>query len=246
MKLCPAVFAFSAMLLHAEAQTVPRIVVEELRHRETALRAFQQFRIQFEPEEAKKYEWSDPKKFADWHGDFRVHELRKTGEPVRYAITWSGFGQEDAWHDTEAAPALDETIRELPFERQIVESWFFSADGQSLQAAPGNHMDSLLGDFYGTGEMEAIERVREGPDAIKLITDVPVPNVGVVEYLTIHTLERDAKPSFVLLYNAHSEEAAAANTWGFRLRDVDGDGRAEIELGPVLVPRGIEPKVVFH
>ncbi len=123
----------------------------------------------------------------------------------------------------------------------------FSKEGRLLPEKTGIVGGAQISDLDGDGEPEIIERV--------VLTEETIPGLELAasgkqaiesEFLRVRPLDTNAQASFAVLYNTHSREHSAANAWGFQLRDTDGDGLYEIELGPAMAPAGVEPKVSFR
>ncbi|RYD66852.1 MAG: hypothetical protein EOP84_30930, partial [Verrucomicrobiaceae bacterium] len=235
--------------LSAHAQDRARLSVTELLQPENRLRTFQEFRLRADPEEAKQYGWADLGEFVNWHGDITVSELRsREGEGVpRYLLTWNnGLGSTEGWRKVDSTSTSSAPATTVLLPRDGLRYQIFSADGLPLLEEEGYISAGQIADLNGDGEPEVIERV-----ASSILGGVPglTPNDSgrsESEYLRVRPLDIRAKATFAIVYNTHPAEHALGNTWGFQLRDTDGDGLYDIELGPLLAPVGLEPRVAFR
>lgn len=92
----------------------------------------------------------------------------------------------------------------------------FTAAGQSIDPFAGNNvLDGTLADINSDGRVERVETICYGIDGI-----------DTAEVLHVWAVEAKARPIFSVLINWGAKE------WGYRLRDQDGDGFSEIEIGP--------------
>lgn len=115
----------------------------------------------------------------------------------------------------------------MPIEKPGIEA--FASDGKRIHPFGGNNvLDGVLRDINGDGIVERVEVTRYGVDGIE--------NVDVLEIVAV---KRDAELLLTVLLNWGESD------WSHRLKDTDGDGIAELELGP-LTDEGLKARVVFR
>jgi hypothetical protein len=231
-----------------------RISIPDLLNPETRLRAFQKFRSAMNPQESESGRWSNIQEFSKWHRDLHVSELKSGAEKPRYLVTWRHHLM-DGWNDVEGifkVPAPDSSVL-LP--QDFLQYWIFQADGSPTTKEDGAVFLGNIADMNGDGTPEILESIPSS-------TVPDIPGLGPVgtdpkasqrngdplsyEYLQVRPPEYNSTPQFAVLYNSHPSSREAGNTWGWHISDADRDGQREIQLGPVLAPAGIEPKVTLR
>lgn len=93
----------------------------------------------------------------------------------------------------------------------------------------------------------AIFEYRSSHSAVVL--DVPTWVSDGVTALVVHVvpLARQQRPLLSVIVGPPSEGMCKGPSWGWQLRDTDGDGLPELEIGPNLARAGaIEPRVVYR
>ncbi len=105
----------------------------------------------------------------------------------------------------------------------------FTADGKGIMPFGGDNMldAGIIADMNGDGIIERADMVNYG-----LITRAAV--------LEVCTAAEYPRPLLRVLYNW-----GPTNDWDYQFADRDGDGKIEIEFGPVIAPDVVKPKVVF-
>ncbi|HEV7403635.1 MAG TPA: hypothetical protein VGO11_11935, partial [Chthoniobacteraceae bacterium] len=180
-----------------------------------------------------------------------VSELRGAKDGVHYLVTWShdfrsSSGMDD-WKDPK--PVADPNVRR-PGDGGFQ---LFGSDGKPLSKETPAYQSVVL-DLDGDGVPEVIQQEAgpvfvDGKRAMSFSMDGPEA-VGAsrtdYELLKVCRLNREAPSSFALLYNANPANRLPGNLWGFQVRHSEADGSTALELGPLIVPEGIEPKVVFR
>lgn len=236
------------------AEESPKVSIPELLRPETRLRAFQQYALQAKPDDAKKFAWAEISRFADWHQDIRVSELKRGEEPSHYLVTWETL--DDHW------PRASQPSSSLLLPRERLSYQLFSEEGTPLLPQEGSVRNGIIADLNGDGEAEIIESISSSIDGETSKRDPATPESRkqAIEFLQVHPngvwhglgieaslgIPLDTHPPFGILFNTHPNERAAENTWGFQIRDTGRNGLYEIELGPVTASGGVVPKVIFR
>lgn len=108
----------------------------------------------------------------------------------------------------------------------------------------------LLPVFAGANVLSsahALFEYRAGHSAVVL--DVPTHVSDGVTALVVHVvpLARRQRPLLSVIVGPPSEGMCTGPSWGWQLRDTDGDGLPEFEIGPNLARQGtIEPRIVYR
>ena len=107
----------------------------------------------------------------------------------------------------------------------------FTAEGKGLSPFGGNNMldAGIIADMNGDGVVERADMVNYG-----------VGGVAHAMVLEVCTAAEQPRPLLRVLYNWGPK-----NDWDYQFADRDGDGRIEIEFGPVIAPDVVKPKVAF-
>jgi hypothetical protein len=107
----------------------------------------------------------------------------------------------------------------------------FVQDGKAVMPFGGNNMldDGIIADINGDGLIERADHCDYGISGIK--------HTQVLEVCSLYERPR---PLLSVLYNWGETE-----DWGYQFVDRDGDGIAEIELGPVTGAGEVKPKAIF-
>lgn len=220
-----------------------KISIPDVLRPETRARAFQEFLAAYEPETVGSFGLSKPK-------GLRVSELRKGSELPRYLVSWpimtDDWDEVDGFDSASAPPRVivpQESLRYL----------IFQSDGSLISKGQPDYVSNgTVADMDGDGEPEIIEIVASSGADIPGLEPVGSPSGAKgeastsYEFLQVRPNGWNSKPVLAILYNTHPRGRALGNTWGYQLSDLDGDGSWEIQLGPVLVPSGVEPKVTIH
>ncbi len=228
----------------------PAISVTDLLRPETRLRAYHEFKLRADPERMKRLELMKLEEFEKMHSHFSVTELRGAKDGVHYLASWEynwSASFDERWKD--AKPAVDPEVR--PPTTGAFQ--LFASDGKPLSKEVLAFQSVVL-DLDGDGVPEVIQR-QSVPifDPEEKGVPVPIPGLAAVgesrieyELLKVCRLDPETPSSFALLFNANPSDRLPGNLWGFQVRRVVADGSTVIELGPLRVPEGIEPKVVFR
>lgn len=224
-----------ALGLSGWAEEPPKVSIPELLRPETRLRAFQQYRIQAEPDDAKEFAWAELREFAAGHSELKVSELKRGAETSRYLVTWERSSGDD-WNAFDSTMRLAAPAPAVLVPRRIFSYQLFSADGAPLFATEKFIGNGNIADLNADGEPEVVEIHS---------TSFTASGELEVEYLRVQQPGL-LHPSLLILLNTHPRDRAAGNTWSFQLRDTGKGGLYEIELGPATAPDGIEPKVTFR
>ncbi len=107
----------------------------------------------------------------------------------------------------------------------------FTQDGKAVMPFRGNNVlsDGVIADINGDGLIERADYCNYGIGGIK--------HTQVLEVCSIYEQPR---PLLSVLYNW-----GETKDWGYQFVDRDGDGIAEIELGPVAGAGAVKPKAIF-
>lgn len=128
-----------------------------------------------------------------------------------------------SWHDTDAAEGV---------------LTFFDDRGFLLPVFAGANL---------IASEHSIFEYRAGHSAVVL--DVPTHVSDGVTALVVHVvpLARRQRPLLSVIVGPPSAGMCTGPSWGWQLRDTDGDGVPEFEIGPNLArPGAIEPRVVYR
>lgn len=108
---------------------------------------------------------------------------------------------------------------------------FFNAEGARVDVlAADDFSPANLADLTGDGVLEYVSVARKGLEA---------SDPGHIAVVQVQTVEEEGRWLLNLLINW------GATDWSYRLADTDGDGRKEIEIGPVS-GHSIRPRAVFR
>jgi hypothetical protein len=235
-----------ALGLRGNAADTLRVSIPELLRPETRLQAFQKFQLRAETHNAQQFEWANPADFRQAHRDLLVSKLSAKGKAPRYLVTWHnslGFDWES--QDENGAPSA-ETRGTVIVPRDALDFQIFSAKGVPLPGKRNMLFHGAIADLKGDGEPLVVE---EKGDATA--SGIPVPGLETTgfqnfRFLQVRKPDELVEAAFAILLNTHPPELRVGNTWGYQLRDADGDGVYSIEIGPTLAPAGVDPKVEFH
>lgn len=146
--------------------------------------------------------------------------------PVRYPEAAEERRRRRAWAGERRPPEAGDPAAWRPGQplwdggRALV---FLDAAGRVRWPFGGdNYLErGVIGDLNGDGRWERVDFTRWG-----------VRPRHTVETLSVKTVERQPRTLLEVLYNWHPGEWDATSRWTFEVVDRDGDGIAEIELGP--------------
>ena len=107
----------------------------------------------------------------------------------------------------------------------------FTQGGKAVMPFDGDNMisDGVIADINGDGLIERADHCNYG-----------VRRVKHTQVLKVCGISEQPRPLLLVLYNWGKTE-----DWGYQFVDRDGDGIAEIELGPVGEAGAVKPKAVF-
>ena len=107
----------------------------------------------------------------------------------------------------------------------------FTADGKQLTPFGGDNMldAGIIADMNGDGRVERADMM-----------NCFIWGVAHAMVVEVCTAAEHPRPLLRVLYNWGSK-----NDWDYQFADHDGDGRIEIEFGPVIAADVVKPKVVF-
>jgi hypothetical protein len=247
MRVLLLVASFAAVSLHVQAEDGARIDPAKLGDPARRIEAFQQYRIQVEPNDAEKWGWRELEPFLEWHDKLRVVPLGSPSKPRGYLVTWESLRDADDWR---ASTDQSDTFEDLLQNGESVHYQVFSADGVPLRPEDGYISDGAVADLDGDGEPEEIERVLSFRASSKT-TSTPESAAEAdaeifISYLLVRRSGEKSGPPFALLYNCHPRELAAAGAWDFQLRRRTDADAYQIELGPPTLEGRVEPKVIFR
>jgi hypothetical protein len=228
----------------------PAISVADLLRPETRLRAYHQFQLLTPREQTGPLDMRKFEDFANFYRQLAVTELRGGKDGVHYMVTWShdfGHSGMEDWKDPK--PPVEPEVRR-PGNGGF---HLFASDGKPLSKVVLAYQSVVL-DIDGDGVPEVIQHLA-GPvfvDGKKAMSySVNGPDAASAsrtdyEFLKVCRLDPETPSSFALLYNANPADRLAGNLWGFQVRHSAANGSTAIEVGPLIVPEGIEPKVAFR
>ena len=219
----------------AAAGGIPRISIPDLLRPETRTKALRDFCETLHRQDPTADEPGNFKVFRIGHSNIMVSRLRRSDGPSRYLVTWQTASSDD-WN------GLDNTSMKGSLGGQILAPdgllYYEIFDAQGEPRLPPNHIDlithGLIADVKGDGEPQIVREETSSSNGQELA------------YLTIESADQQSKPTFGILYNTHPTDHALGNAWSFQLRRPAQGGAFEIQLGPVLAPNGVDPKVIFR
>ncbi|MEO7318983.1 MAG: hypothetical protein ABIZ56_08350 [Chthoniobacteraceae bacterium] len=135
----------------------------------------------------------------------------------------------DAPRAHELFPVLPD-YPQSPIDEAGREFVVFDADGELVDMSDGIFAPGSLADLTGDGVLEYATT-----ESIGLRNSDP----GNIHVLKVRSLVNDPKPLLMVLFNWN------ANDWTYRVRDTNGDGIPDLELG-ARTADGIRPSVVFR
>ncbi len=232
--LCLGVFCGTLWTAEPARLSIPEVV-----NPETRVRAYYDYKMRSEPEEMKRVGSAKFEDFAGFHvyAPLTVAEVPAGKDGVHYLVSWQtehGSSSGEPWPGEKPAASPD-LRRPMDGGYQL-----FASDGRPLSRQVVAFQSVVL-DLDGDGVPEVIEQ-RPLPAAAAFEMEKPFTDY---ELLKVSRLDAEERPSFILLYNANPPDRLPGNVWGSQVR-VRKEGSTEIELGPLRLPEGIEPKVVFR
>ncbi len=219
----------------AAAKETVKISIPDLLRPETRMRALQQFFLKSDPNTAKEDGWSDLKAFGESHQKLVVLKEQSSGGKPQYLVTWDFMSHGDEWNENKtAAGKVSQPTGGILVPQASGFYEVFDEDGKPHFDREVLYVNSIIANFRRARDPEILAEHAESTNGQEF------------DYLTVSPLGLSASPSFGIVYNTHPTDQALGNTWSFQALGPDENGLFEIQLGPVLVPSGVEPKVTFH
>ena len=163
-------------------------------------------------------DYSVKREFENLNSDRPTDAYEEHPEEIRRRNAWAKGGHSEASASVSTWRPGDPMLNDRVL-------YFLDADGKVCWPFGGNNMinNGCLQDINGDGILERVDYtnwgVAEGYD---------------VQSLEVSTVEATPQVLLDVVFNWHPETDDDANRWGYNVADDDGDGLAEIGLGPVV------------